>query len=118
MVTEPELVLAWAQVLVQALELALAPVRVQDLAQEAEQVLAPERVSGLALEPEPESALALDSGLVLELELALELELELELALESERGWLNRLRRRRRSTPMRNSPSEGGLIAMPQAALP
>ena len=109
--------LAMAQVreLVQAQvwELALASAR--GLVQ-AERAPVLERVSGQALELEPDWALALDQGLVLES--AQVLDSGRELALEPERGWLNRLRRRRRSTPMRNSPSEGRLIAMPQAALP
>ena len=96
-----EQVRAQEKVLVRALELELG----LGLGQ-AERAPALARVSGQALEPELDWALASaqvpDSGR----------------ALVSARGWPNRPHRRRRSTPMRNSPSEGGLSAMPQAALP
>ena len=98
-----EQVRAREKVLVRALELALGLVQ-------AERVPALARV----LEPEPDWALASDWVLVLESAQVP----DSGRALVSARGWPNRPHRHRRSTPMRNSPSEGGLSAMPQAALP
>ncbi len=102
-----EQVRAQEKVLVRALELGLGLVQ-------AERAPALARVSGQALEPELDWALASDWVLVLESAQVP----DSGRALVSARGWPNRPHRHRRSTPMRNSPSEGGLSAMPQAALP
>ena len=100
------------QELVQVWELASARGLVQ-----AERAPALEWVSGRALESEPEPDWALALDLVLVLESAQVPDSGRALVWVLARGWPNRLRRHRRSTPMRNSPSEGGLSAMPQAAL-